>query len=217
MKRLIFVASVVVLILAFVFAASELRERRAERLDFMAREDAATFVRPHSPTLGPEDARVHLVEFTDPACATCAAFSPVVKHFLRTYTGKVQLVLRYAPFHQGSEDVVRVVEAARTQGRFWETLDLLYRNQEVWTRNHRVDVTRVFPLLSRMGLDVERLKEEMDDPRITEIIRQDLADAETLGVRRTPGFFVNGRPLEPFGAEELAALVESEVQAQYPE
>lgn len=217
MKRLIFVVSGLVLLLAFVFAASRFEERRAERLDFMAREQASTFVRPHSPTLGAEDARVHLVEFTDPACETCAAFSPVVEHFLRTYPGKIRLVLRYAPFHEGSADVVRVLQAARRQGKLWETLDLLYQNQGVWTRHHRVVLDRVFPLLPRAGLDVERLREDMLDPRITEIIRQDLADAETLGVRKTPGFFVNGKPLEPFGAEPLAALIQAEVRAQYPD
>ena len=55
----------------------------------------------------------------------------------------------------------------------------------------------------------------MKDPEIEKIIRQDLADAETLDVRKTPGFFVNGKPLTPFGSKQLVELVESEIAANY--
>lgn len=217
MKRTLFVVSVIALVLAFLLATWWYREQRAERLGFLAQEQAELFVRPHSPVLGAEDARVYLVEFTDPACETCAAFSPAVKQFLDRYEGRLRLVVRWAPFHEGSADVVRVLEAARLQGRFWETLDLLYRTQQMWTHHHRVYLDRVWPLLPRVGLDVARLRRDLDDPRITAIIEQDLADAQALGVQKTPGFFVNGRPLEPFGYEPLVQLVASEVRESYPQ
>ena len=57
----------------------------------------------------------------------------------------------------------------------------------------------------------------MNDPEIDRIIEQDLADAQVLGVRKTPGLFVNGKPLDPFGAQEFRELVESELRANYPE
>ena len=217
MKRTLFVVSLVALVLAFLLAAWWYRAERSERLGFLAQEQAELFVRPHSPVLGAEDARVYLVEFTDPACETCAAFSPLVKQFLENYEGELRLVIRWAPFHEGSADIVRVLEAARMQGRLWETLDLLYRTQQVWTHHHRVYMDPVWPLLPEVGLDVEQLRRDMDDPRITAIIEQDLADARTLGVQRTPGFFVNGRPLEPFGLEPLVQLIDDEVQESYPQ
>ena len=104
----------------------------------------------------------------------------------------------------------------RVQGKFWETLDLLYRNQSVWTQHHRVFLDRIWQLLPQAGLDLQRLEMDMADPRITAVIEQDLADAQALGVRKTPGFFVNGKPLEPFGEQPLAALIAAEVRAQYP-
>lgn len=217
MKKILFAVSLVALLLVFVVAAWWYRDQRSERLGFLAQERAELFVRPHSPVLGAEDARVYLVEFTDPACETCAAFSPVVKQFLDRYEGRLQFVVRWAPFHEGSTDVVRVLEAARLQGRFWETLELLYRTQRVWTHHHRVSMERVWPLLPQAGLDVERVRRDVNDPRITAIIEQDLADARTLGVQRTPGFFVNGRPLEPFGLEPLMQLVAAEVRESYPQ
>lgn len=215
MKRLIFATSCIVVVVGFFLAAAWFKGRRAEQLDFMARENASTFVRPHSAVLGAANARVVIVEFTDPACETCAAFSPIVKRFMATHPEKIQLVIRYAPFHEGSTGVVRVLEAARMQGKFWETLDLLYKNQEVWTEHHQVRLAPVWKLLPQVGLDLGRLEMDMVDPRVTAVIEQDLADAQTLGVRLTPGFFVNGKPLEPFGEEPLAALIEAEVRAQY--
>ena len=55
----------------------------------------------------------------------------------------------------------------------------------------------------------------MNDPKIIEIVRQDMADAETLGVHKTPSFFVNGKALQRFGYAPLKALVEGEVALQY--
>lgn len=217
MKRTLFAVSLTALVLAFILAAWWYRDQRSERLGFLAQEQAELFVRPHSPVLGAEEGRVYLVEFTDPACETCAAFSPYVKQFLDHYEGRLRFVVRWAPFHEGSADVVRVLEAARLQGRFWATLELLYRTQQTWTHHHRVYIDRVWPLLPQAGLDVEQVRRDFNDPRITAIIEQDLADAQALGVQKTPGFFVNGRPLEPFGLEPLAQLIATEVQETYPQ
>lgn len=215
MKRTLFAVAALVLVAAFVLAAWWYRTERSEQLDTLADEQSELFVRPHSPTLGAEDARVTLVEFTDPACETCAAFGPIVKQLLDGYDGQVKLVVRWAPFHQGATDIVRVLEAARMQDKLWETLDLLYSTQQTWTQHHQVVMDRVWPLLAETDLDIDRLRRDMGDPRISEILQQDLADARALGVQRTPGFFVNGRPLEPFGVDPLKRLVADEVQASY--
>ena len=135
---------------------------------------------------------------------------------LNSFPGRIRIVIRYAPFHQGADKVVQILEAARMQGKYWETLELLYKHQSEWTSHHKVQLHRVWPLLSEVGLDVERLRTDVKAPRIARIIEQDLADARALGVRKTPGFFVNGRPLEPFGAQPLAALIKAEIAAQYP-
>ena len=55
----------------------------------------------------------------------------------------------------------------------------------------------------------------MNDPEIDKLIKQDLADAKTLNVRKTPGFFVNGKPLERFGRKQLQELVESKIKENY--
>jgi len=215
MKRILFAATSFVLLAVFYFGASYYKTSRAAELGFLAQEQASTFVRPHSPTLGRDDAKVYLVKFTDPACETCASFSPFVKQAMEAFPSQIKFVIRYAPFHEGADEVVRILEATRRQGKFWETLELLYRRQSTWTQHHRVQINEVWPLLAEAELDMERLKMDMKDPAITAIIEQDLADAKALGVRKTPGFFVNGKPLEPFGSRPLAALIKAEVREKY--
>ena len=68
-------------------------------------------------------------------------------------------------------------------------------------------------IAERAGLDVEAARGQMLAPQILTIINQDRADVETVGVRQTPTFYVNGKLLDPFGANELRAAVSAEVGA----
>jgi protein-disulfide isomerase len=74
----------------------------------------------------------------------------------------------------------------------------------------------IWQFLPKVGLDIERLKKDMNDPAIAKLIEQDLADAKTLNVKKTPGFFANGKPLQRFGYQQLQQLVQSELMANYP-
>jgi protein-disulfide isomerase len=216
-RKLVFGISALALVAVFVFASLLYKGQRAKNLGFMAQQNASTFIRDHSPMLGDAAAKVYIVKFTDPACETCAAFSDFVKQWMAAYPGKIKLVIRYAPFHAGASDVAKILVAAKKHDKFWETLDLLYASQEQWTQHHQVMVDRVWPLLERAGLDVRAIRAEMDDPEIDRVIEQDLADARALDVRKTPGLFVNGKPLEPFGSQEFRKLIQSELRANYPE
>lgn len=95
-----------------------------------AQEDA--LVRPHAPVLGPKDAKVTIVEFFDPACESCRAMYPIVKSILAEYPKDVRLVMRYAAFHDGSEEAVRILETARLQGQFEAVVEALLAAQPQW-------------------------------------------------------------------------------------
>jgi protein-disulfide isomerase len=58
---------------------------------------------------------------------------------------------------------------------------------------------------------MERLRADMNSAEVAQVVRQDLADANTLGVAMTPEFFVNGKPLPKFGYDDLKLLVEDAV------
>lgn len=214
--NIIFAITVVLLIIAFVVGSSYYKSKQADKVGFLAQENAELFVREHSQTLGSDDAKVYLIEFMDPACETCAAFFPFVKQIMNANPGRIKLVIRYAPFHEGADYFVKVLEAAKIQGKYWETLETMYKTQRLWTRHHKAIPEKIWPILSQAGVDVERIRQDMNDPAIVKLIDQDLADAKTLNVRKTPGYFVNGRPLQEFGSRELLNLVQSEILANYP-
>ncbi|MBL4904054.1 MAG: thioredoxin domain-containing protein [Desulfocapsa sp.] len=217
MKNALLAVASLTLIFGFIFASSWYKDQQAEKSSFMAKENVSTFVRDHSQTLGSDDAKVYIVEFMDPACETCAVFAPFVKKMMADNPGKIKLVLRYAPFHDGAEVFVSILEAARKQGKYWETLDAMFKSQAHWASHHNPQPERVWEFISQIGLDMVQLKKDMKDPAIAKLIAQDMADAKTLNVRKTPGYFVNGRPLQEFGYRQLHELVQSELQAVYKE
>ncbi len=215
MKYKIFAGTCLVLLGIFAAFSFYYNYQQTQMYDFMAQNNASTFVRDHSQTLGSDDAKVFLVEFMDPACETCAAFSPIVKKMMKANPGKIKLVLRYAPFHDGADYFVKILEAAKRQGKYWETLDVMFKSQSYWASHHNPQPEKIWQFLPKAGLDLNKIRTDMKDPAIVKLIEQDIADAETLNVRKTPGFFVNGRPLETFGREQLYQLIQSEINAKY--
>jgi protein-disulfide isomerase len=171
----------------------------------------ATLDRSHAPSVGEPDAPVVIVEFLDPACETCAVFYPGVKELMAANPGRIRLVLRWAPFHQGAPDVVALLEAARRQGQFWPALERLLGTQGQWAINHAADVNLAWQQLAGLGLDRDRILADMSSAEVQGIIRQDMADAQAMAVQATPEYFVNGRPLPSFGWEQLVGLVYEEL------
>jgi protein-disulfide isomerase len=172
-----------------------------------ATANAAALASEHSPTLGDPGAAVHIVEFLDPACETCALMYPHVKQMLADNPGRIRLSLRHVPFHQGAEFVVRLLEASRKQDKYWPTLEALLATQAQWAPHHTVQPDLVWPVIAGVGLDIDRLRVDMDAPEVAERMQRDIDDARALKVTATPEFFVNGRPLPSFGLQQLQDLV----------
>lgn len=210
-QKTIFIASLAVLAFAFIFGIQMYNSRQAEQATQTVTQNREALVRFHSPSLGPANAPVHIVEFLDPACEGCRAFYPFVKDLMAAHPDNIRLTVRYAPFHRGSDDFVRVLEAARKQNKYWETLEALFAHQPQWTRDHTAVLDLAWPVLESVGLDLAKLKEDMQSPETDKILQQDYADLKALNVNQTPEFFVNGKPLPSFGAEQLQTLVEQEL------
>jgi protein-disulfide isomerase len=215
MKKPLFLSAAAILVLAFVAGVYFYSTSKTEQAGQLAQQNRAALVRDYSPVLGPADAKVEIVEFFDPACETCRRFYPYVKEILAAEPERVRLVLRYAPFHQNSDYVVALLEAARMQGKYWETLEALLESQDAWVVHHAVQPPQAWMQVQNLGLDLERLQNDMQSPEIAARIRQELADVETLKVMKTPEFFVNGKPLPSFGFEQLQALVQEELASAY--
>lgn len=209
-KRLVAVA-VAILVIGLLAAAFLYDSDGAGSLQGEAAARQAALASEHSPTLGDPRAKVHIVEFLDPACETCALFYPMVKQWMAEVPGEIRLSIRHVAFHTGADYAVRILEASRKQDKYWQTLEALLASQHQWTQHHTVLPDRIGPAIAGVGLDMEQLMVDMNAMDVLMRIEQDKKDAIFLKISATPGYFVNGRPLPSFGQKQLADLVREEL------
>lgn len=215
-RKLLALAVLLILGLAFYFGMDAYRDRTQAGQDARVDVERNRLVRMHTPIIGPQNAPVTIVEFFDPACETCRAFYPIVKQIMAQHPDKVRLALRYAPFHHGSDQVVKLIEAARKQGLYTPVLEALLAAQPEWADHAAPNIGIAFEAAARAGLDMERARQDMETPEIQAVLAQDIEDLTALQVSKTPTFFVNGRSLPSFGPEQLARLVAEEVGKVQP-
>jgi protein-disulfide isomerase len=214
-QKFLFIGSAAILVLVFIVATLSYRSEKAEQTAQTVERNQGSLARFYSPTLGNPEAKVHIVEFLDPACETCRSFYPYVKQMMAANPDKIRLTVRHAPFHNGSDYVVKILEATKKQGKYWQALEAVLASQSVWAVDHVVQPDRVWSVLAGLGLNLEQVKADMNAPEIAQRIAQDLSDAKSLNVTQTPEFFVNGRPLPSFGLEQLQNLVRDALRAAY--
>lgn len=171
---------------------------------------AANLVRPHSAIIGPKNAPVTIVEFFDPSCEACRAFFPQVKGILAANPKNVRLVLRYLPLHPGSAEAIVLLEAARVQGKLEPVMAAILESQPDW---HDGQMDAAWAAAEKAGLDVQKARAMPSDQAMA-WMEQDIADARALGVRGTPTFFVDGKPLDSFSPEQLDAQVRAAMTAR---
>lgn len=181
--------------------------------------NSEALVRSDSPTLGAADAKVTLVEFLDPECESCAAFAPVVKKIMKDYDGRIRLVVRYMPLHPNSLSAATFTEAAGEQGKYWEAQEILFTRQSEWGTKHGpnhappADINALFKkYAAELGLDASKMDAAFAENRYQSKVQRDYKDGQTLGVRQTPSFFVNGRKLARFSEADLRALIDDELK-----
>ncbi|PLY09000.1 MAG: disulfide bond formation protein DsbA [Arcobacter sp.] len=211
-NKKVVIVSVAILIGLFLIGGYFYKQNKTDSYKKISNENAELFQRDYSLVIGPKDAKVQLVEFFDPACGACAYYYPYVKGILKKHKDDIKLVVRYAPFHQNSNYAVKMLEGARAQNLFNETLELMFNTQAQWIDGHVVNPRNLWIVLERSNLlDMKRLSASMDDIFIDKIVEQDLSDARVLNVRKTPSFFVNGKLIQELSLDNLNKLIESEL------
>lgn len=175
--------------------------------------DATGLERFHSPVMGDMNAPVTIVEFLDPSCEACRAFYPIVKQIMDRDPGKVRLVIRYTPFHEGSDEAVRILEAARKQNLFQPVLEALFAGQPSWAVDGNPNVQQAWMIAATAGLDVAKARQDAAGDDVTAVLEQDMADVELFKVSKTPTFFVNGQELVDFGPQQLSDAVSAAIAA----
>jgi protein-disulfide isomerase len=136
-------------------------------------------------------APVKVVEFFDYQCPYCAATVPALDEALRSYPGKVQLVLKNTPLsiHPDSLLAHQAAMAAGEQGKFWEMHALLFANQK------RLKYTDLLEYARQLNLDIAHFQERLQTGYYKAAVEQDGIMAEGIGVTGTPTFFINGQRL----------------------
>lgn len=165
--------------------------------------------------IGSDSAKVRVVEFSDLQCPACLAAEPSVKKLLATYPDQMQLIYRHFPLsqHAYSRKVVNLAEAAGEQGKFWEMHDKLFETQSQWSALAENDVNPFFlGLAKELGLDENKVKQELEANAFQSKIDSDLTEGQNLGVNSTPTFFVNGRKLNLKSFDDLETAVANELK-----
>jgi protein-disulfide isomerase len=174
-------------ILADAIAAMQAAEQDVERArlrEAIAANADALFRDPGDPALGPERARVTLVEFTDYRCPYCRRMHPVVAELLRREPG-LRLVVKEMPIlGPASVLAARAALAAHAQGRFPAFHDALMRLRG------EPDEAAVLQLAAETGLDPARFRRDMMSEAVTRRLNANLQLAQALGIQGTPAYVV---------------------------
>lgn len=165
-------------------------------------------VAPLGAAMGPEDAPVTIVEFSDFECPYCVRIYPALQDLVRRYQGKVRLVYRHFPLgiHANARKAAEASLCAQEQGKFWEMHNAMFDNPRSLTP------PGLKSLAAGIGLSSDAFNACLDSGRFAAQVDRDLADGEILGVNGTPATFVNGRMLSgAVPVEQLAAIIDEEL------
>ena len=161
------------------------------------------------PALGPADAAVTLVEFSDYQCPFCKSSQATLKALKERYGDRLRIVHRDFPIDGLHKAARRAAEAARCAGEqnaFWPYSDVLYQSTLIGGD------MELNAIAAKLNLDGAAFKTCLESRRHSTTVQRGVLDGKALGVSVTPTFFVNGRPL--MGAiplEEFQAAIDREL------
>jgi protein-disulfide isomerase len=165
-------------------------------------------------TIGPDNAPVTLIEYSDFQCPACELYHYVVEQVLASSTVPVRFVYRHFPLpqHPNAVPAAMASEAAGAQGKFWDMYHLIFNDHTEWTE--LPDPTGVFTgYAAKIGLDMERFKADLGSSTLRDRINRDKDEGIRIGINATPTFFVNGKAIiNPQGYEAFKTLIETSAQ-----
>ncbi|MHB8776565.1 MAG: DsbA family protein [Anaerolineales bacterium] len=167
------------------------------------------------PSIGPEDAAIVIVEFSDFQCPFCKRFhDETYQQLLAAYPGKIRFVYRHLPLTSIHPEAFPSAEAsmcANEQNAFWEYHDKIFENQDKLGRE-------LYPQIAGdLKLDTTAFESCLNAGKYKDLIQQDSDFALNLGVQSTPTFFINGLAL--VGAQPLSAftqVIDKELAGEIP-
>jgi protein-disulfide isomerase/uncharacterized membrane protein len=171
------------------------------------------------PRIGPPDALVRLIVFTDFQCPGCRRFAQEMAKLVETSKGKVQIIFKHFPLSATCNPVLAddrhpracaaawAGEAARRQGQFWKFHDTLF------AADLNSPQITVEDIATQVGLDFVLFESDRVRPETRAKVKADIELGIRLGVQETPTIFVNGRRAPDVRAQSLQMLILSELSS----
>ena len=191
---------------ATVAFAEQLRRASTLQINLTAPESPAfSIATDDQPVKGNPNALVTIVEFTDFECPSCARQLPVLDRIVSEFGDRVRLVVRDFPLsqHAHARKAAEAAEAAREQGKYWEYIAVLFRNQSA------LGVEKLGQYATEVGLDRTRFDAALNSGKFAEKVQRDVLDARKLGVNGTPALYINGKRISDNSYESVKSAVES--------
>ncbi len=163
------------------------------------------------PTRGNPKAPVTVVMFTDFQCPACSATHPVLQSVLAAYGDKVRLVVRDFPLtqiHNNSFNAAQAAGAANAQGKFFEYIELLYKNQ------NSLDTASLKRFAAEIGLNQKQFDADLTSGRFAAEIKKDMAEGDAYGIGGTPTIFVNGVKVRRLSVKAFRDAIDRALQSQ---
>jgi protein-disulfide isomerase len=153
-----------------------------------------------APFVGPKDARVALVEFSDFQCPYCAQAVLKLNAVLKAYPNQVKLVFKQFPLDKHSQAALAAAAAlaAHRQGKFWQLHDAMFAGRTHLSRQ------TILAMAGAVGLDTRRFEQDWDSPAVKEAVAREQMEGEKAGVDSTPTIFIDGQKYN--GALDLDAI-----------
>ena len=167
--------------------------------------------------LGPEDAAVTLVVFSDFQCPHCGRLAETIAGLHKQFADQLQIVFKHYPlsntcnsnlsreFHPQACDLAWAAEAAQRQGRFWAFHDAVFS-----AKKREFDDAAIEQLAKSSGLDMAQFAADWHSPEVKQSVAEDIETGQKLGVRGTPTGFLNGRRVPSLAKGSLELLIEHE-------
>ncbi len=162
-----------------------------------------------TPVVGNATAPVVLVEFFDYQCPHCKHFAPTLHALEDKYGSKIAVFYKNFPLEHFGEKSVRAAQAARAafnQGKFRDM------HQQLFEHNDKLTDADLIGYAKGLGLDVQKFKDDLDQPSTKARIEADKKLGETLGVEATPTLYFNGHEYtDPKEVADIADWIDEEL------
>lgn len=152
------------------------------------------------PTLGPADAKVTFVEFSDFQCPYCQRLARDTMPTLeKEYEGKVKFVYHYFPLgHDAGNKAAAAAICAQEQGKFWEYRNLIANDYPNWLEN----LDKLDEFAQKVSLDMDKFKSCRSSNEVSERIKKYTQESQDKGVDSTPTIFINDEKI--IGAQDIS-------------